>query len=1051
MKKVRLRFMLMAFLVAGFMMPVTGTAAVNGDIPAGLSEGEIPDIDISGTVKDSDGEPLIGVNVVVKGSTKGTSTDFDGEFSLEEVDESAILVFSYIGYQTLEVAVDGRSQINVVMQEDLQQLDEIVVVGYGTQKKANLVGAVTAVSGAKIEAIPAPDVSNAIAGRLPGTTIMQGSGEPGQDAARIMIRGRSTLGKSDQNENIKTTNPLVVIDGIPGRSLTEIDPVDIESISVLKDASAAIYGSAAANGVILVTTKRGKSGYPRLSYQAYQGFMTPTILPKVTNAGDYATMLSEYQDYENRNRTYSDEDIALFYSGKDPWEHPNSDWIGDLVKNWTTTSKHNVTFDGGNNGMLYYVSAGYKNQEAIYQQESTNFKQYNVRAKIEVPFTDWLTTSLDYAGFLNQKMYPTKGAGDIYGQSTRLVPTQWSFWPNGLPGPDIEYGDNPVVTSTFETGYDDHKNYNNQFTFKANVTPAFADGLTLSGFFTYDLGNTYRKRFQKPWILYFPIWESATRNSEGYITDMDLTPTPRGVASPELNEYYERFVRKMGNFSAQYERRFGDHSLNLFGAYEQLDENWNDFNAFRKYYISDLVQSIDAGSDTDKNNAGKLGIYARKSWIGRVNYDYQEKYLAEFLFRRDGSLKFPPDSRWGNFPALLLAWRASEENFWKENLSFINYFKLRGSYGKIGMDPGDPFQYVNKYVLGTGMTFGSSKVVETIVRQSGVANPFITWEKQTTSNIGFEAQFLNNLFHVDLDLFYNKREDILAPRDASVPGFTGLELPDENIARVDNKGFELDAGYHKQINDDFRFDIFGNFSFNKNEVVFMDEPERAVPWQQRTGHPYGAQLLYNAIGIFKDEADLEKFPHWDGAKPGDVIFEDVNGDGVIDSDDRILFDKTDAPRVFYGLGLDATYKNWSLSVLVQGQGEYYRMNVQDDRRGEAGNYFQWHFDNRWRPDNRDATVARAYNRDDQYWAFNRNNSTYWWDNMAYARLKNLVLSYTIPREVFGNLGISYANVFFSGNNLALLYSAQRNFDPEIGAPMTYPAVKTLALGVKVTF
>src|SRR5690625_49424 len=280
MKKVRLKFMLMAFLVAGFMMPVTGTAAVNGYVPAGLSEGEIPDIDISGTVKDSDGEPLIGVNVVVKGSTKGTSTDFDGEFSLEEVDESAILVFSYIGYQTLEVAVDGRSQINVVMQEDLQQLDEIVVVGYGTQKKANLVGAVTAVSGAKIEAIPAPDVSNAIAGRLPGTTIMQGSGEPGQDAARIMIRGRSTLGKSDQNENIKTTNPLVVIDGIPGRSLTEIDPVDIESISVLKDASAAIYGSAAANGVILVTTKRGESGYPRLSYQAYQGFMTPTILPK---------------------------------------------------------------------------------------------------------------------------------------------------------------------------------------------------------------------------------------------------------------------------------------------------------------------------------------------------------------------------------------------------------------------------------------------------------------------------------------------------------------------------------------------------------------------------------------------------------------------------------------------------------------------------------------------------------------------------------------------------------------------------------------------------
>src|SRR5690625_4172965 len=274
------------------------------------------------------------------------------------------------------------------------------------------------------------------------------------------------------------------------------------------------------------------------------------------------------------------------------------------------------------------------------------------------------------------------------------------------------------------------------------------------------------------------------------------------------------------------------------------------------------------------------------------------------------------------------------------------------------MDRGDPFQYVNKYVLGTGMTFGSSKVVETIVRQSGVANPFITWEKQTTSNIGFEAQFLNNLFHVELDLFYNKREDILAPRDASVPGFTGLELPDENIARVDNKGFELDAGYHKQINDDFRFDIFGNFSFNKNEVVFMDEPERAVPWQQRTGHPYGAQLLYNAIGIFRDEAHLEEYPHWSGAKPGDVIFEDVNGDGVIDSDDRILFDKTDAPRVFYGISLDITYKKWRLAALLQGQGEYYQQNIQDGRRGDGRNCFRWHFYSRG---NRDSPTGSVDN------------------------------------------------------------------------------------------
>jgi len=451
------------------------------------------------------------------------------------------------------------------------------------------------------------------------------------------------------------------------------------------------------------------------------------------------------------------------------------------------------------------------------------------------------------------------------------------------------------------------------------------------------------------------------------------------------------------------------------------------------------------------DNWGDMYIYARRSWIGRFNYSYQGKYLLEAIFRRDGSLKFPPDSRWGNFPGLLLGWRASEENFWKENLNFINYFKLKGTYGKMGMDPGDPFQYMNKYILVNGLTMGSGKVIETAVRQEGVANPFITWEKQTTYNAGFESQLLDNLFSLNFDYFYSKRSDILAPRDASVPRFTGLALPDENIAEVDNRGIEVEAGYHKQFNNDFRLDLSGNIAYNHNEVVFSDEPERAVPWQQRTGHPYGTVLLYNAIGIFADEAHVNSYPSWSNAKPGDVIFEDVSGDGEITADDQILLDKTDAPEIFYGISLDVSYKNWTLSVLAQGQGTYYRRNIQDGRRGEAGNYFQWSFDNRWTPDNRNTDVARAYNRDDLYWAFDVNNSTYHYDNMAYCRLKNAVLTYNIPGSVFGNTGISRASVYFSGNNLFLIYAAQRNFDPEIGAPMTYPAIRTLAIGARITF
>lgn len=1007
---------------------------------------------VSGRVAEHNGQPLPGVTVVVKGTTVGTITDDNGEYVLDVPAGSDQLVFSFIGMRSVEEPINDRMTVNVTMEADVVGLEEVIAIGYASQKKANIVGSVTSVSGDKIASIPAPDISNAISGRMPGSVIIQQSGEPGQNDARILVRGRASLGDPDDAARDEALSaPLVVVDGVPGRSLNEIDPVDIESISVLKDASAAIYGAQAANGVILVTTKRGQTGKPTLNYQFYQGFMAPTILPEVTNAGDYATMLSEYQDYEGKPRSFSDEDIALFYSGRDPWEHPNSDWVGDLVADWTTTSKHNVSLDGGSNGMYYYVSLGYKNEEAIYEQESTRYKQYNLRAKLELPVTDWLKASIDYAGFLNNKLYPTKGAGDIYGQSTRLVPTQWSFWPTGEPGPDIEYGDNPVVTSTLEGGTDDQKSYINQTTFGVTITPPFVKGLTLNGMFTYDVTNWYRKRFRKPWTLYFPKWDTAVRDSDGFITDMELTPTLRGYSAPELAEDYDRSVRKLGTVSFNYARDFGDHSFNLFGAYEQVEQNGNYFGAFRKYYISEVVKTLDAGADADQDNWGSMDIYARKSFIGRLNYNFQGKYLLEAIIRRDGSLKFPPDSRWGNFPGLLVGWRASEENFWKANLAFINYFKLRASYGKMGMDPGDPFQFMNKYILASGLTMGTGKVVETVVQQQGVANPFITWEKQTTYNLGFESQLVDNMFSLNADVFYSKRSDILASRDASVPGFTGLALPDENIAEVDNRGFEIEAGYHKTINSDFRFDLGGNIAYNHNEVVFMDEPERAQPWQQRTGHPYGARLLYNAIGIFADQAAVDAYPSWPGAKPGDVIFEDVSGDGQITSDDRILLDKTDAPEIFYGITLDVAYKNWTLSMLAQGQGTYYRMNIADGRRGEAGNYFQWSFDNRWTPQNTNTDVARAYNRDDLYWAFDVNNSTYHFDNMAYCRLKNAVLTYHIPRRVFGNSGISRASVYFAGNNLFLIYAAQKNFDPEIGAPMTYPAVKTFAIGARVTF
>lgn len=1011
-------------------------------------------IKVSGKITDSaNREAIPGVTIIVKGTTIGIVSDIDGGYTINVPNRNSVLVFSFVGYKTQEIVVSNETSINVSLVSDVTDLDEVVVVGYGVQKRANVVGAVASIGGEKLLAIPAMNVSNAISGLIPGTTIIQQTGEPGQMSPRIMVRGRTTVNSDNSRmSNRSETAPLVVIDGVPGRSMDEIDPNDIESLSVLKDASAAIYGAQAANGVILIQTKSGKEGKPRLNYQFYQGVMTPTLLPEVTDAAEYATMLSEYQVAQGKARRYSDADIELFKNGKDPWEHPNTDWYGDLIKKWTTTTRHNITLDGGSKGMKYYVSFGYKTDDAFYKASSTKYKQYNVRTKMEMPVTDWLKTGVELAGFLNNRIYPYKSADAIVGQSTRLVPTNWSFWPTGEPGPDIEYGDNPVETSTFSAGKNDQKTYRLLSTFNATVTVPFIKGLSFTGSYNYDLTNYYNKAFYQPWTLYYPNWTKATRGADGFITAMPLTPTLRGLSSAENNERYDRTINQTIQFNGNYAKSFGDHNITLFGGFEQYQSDYNYFYAYRKYYISSVIQTMDAGNAKDQNIRGSASVYARKSWLGRAHYDYKGKYLAEVVFRADGSLKFPSSDRWGYFPGLLLGWRASEENFWKANLSFINYFKLRASFGMMGMDPGDPFQFMDKYGIGTGMTFGTSGAIQTVVGPPTVANPNITWETQKTYNIGFDSKFVNELFHLNAEFFYSKREDILVTKDASVPNFTGLSLPQENLGIVDNRGFELDGGVHKNLNKDLRIDVTANFSYNHNEIVFMDEPVRAKPWQQLTGHSYGAWLMYDAIGIFKDQAQIDATPaKLAGTKPGDVIFRDVSGDGLITGDDQILFDRVDAPEIFYGGNISVSWKEFTLSMQIQGQGEFLKRSQYDNRRGEAGNYYQWQYDNRWTPTNTVTNIARAYNRDDLYWSPDVRMSDYWLENTAYCRLKNVVLNYVIPAKYYSKIGLARASVYFTGNNLALIYSATKKWDPETNNPGVYPTMKTFAIGANITF
>ena len=838
---------------------------------------------VTGQVKDPAGQPLQGVNILLKGTTKGSVSDKEGNFSIKAGDDD-VLIFSFIGFITTEIPIKGHTAINVKLEAESGSLSDVVVVGYGTQKKVNVIGSVVTVGSKELSASPVSTISNAIAGRLPGAIVQQSNGEPGKDGASILIRGMATLGNNE---------PLIVIDGILGRDLNSINPNDVESISVLKDASAAIYGARAANGVILVTTKRGKDGAPlTVNYSFYQGFLSPTKLPKMADAASYAEMIREMQAYggvAEANKKFSAEDVEKFKSGAYPWTHPNTDWIDASFKKYSLSSNHNVSVSGGNKAVNYYVSFGTQQDNGIFKKSSTSFNRYNIKDTVEGKVNEYLTIGLDVNGSQENRVYPSVDAGFNLDGAIKSLPTSPAFYPNGLPGPDIAYGQNPVVTVTDQTGFDDSKRYRANNIFSANLKIPGVKGLAVSSYYAYDINIGQRKLFQTPWTLYQldePAYKAAgnTGVEDG---SAFLVGTPKGTSEPFLRDFYDDARTKTFNIKADYNTTInGSHNISAFIAYESSEFEGKGIDAFRRYFISAQLPYLFAGGDAEKNNSEFISIDSRINYFGRLSYNYKETYLFQFSFRRDGSLRFSKESgRWGNFPSVLAGWRISNENFWKKSVRFINYFKLKASWGQLGNDLVDPFQYLSSYSLSTGYVLGSGRSYATGLSQIGATNPKITWEVANVYNAGFESMFFDNRVTLNADFFYQRRNNILVKRNASVPDFTGIQLPDENFGIVDNKGFELVLGYNNRVND-FTYMLNGNFAFARNKVIEFDEPERSVPWQVLTGHPQGSELVYNAIGIFRDQAQIDKTAHVSGAIPGDIIIQDFNNDGEINSDDR---------------------------------------------------------------------------------------------------------------------------------------------------------------------
>ena len=1037
----------------------------------------IAQVTVSGTITSaSDGVPLPGVSVVdVNDATNGVVADFDGNYTITVDNGNTSLRFSSIGYKTAVLAVNNQTTINVSLEEDVANLDEVVVVGYGTQKKATVTGAVTAVQGTVLEASPAVSISNSLAGRLPGVVIIQTSGEPGNDESTITIRGTNTLGNNQ---------PLIVIDGIPDRDggIGRLNGNDIENISVLKDASAAIYGARAANGAIIVTTKQGKAGKPTITYNADFGLNQPTVIPKMSNAVEYANIMNELPIYNNipvnewgaassaikstgtydsptagigtLNAQYSPAAVAAHGNGSDRILYPDTDWFGDTFKEWALQQRHNITVSGGSEAIKYFTSLGYTDQDAYYKNSANRFQQYNFRINTDARITDHISAKLGFAYRKEDRRFPTEGAGAIFRMLMRGRPTEPAIWPNGLPGPDIENGQQPVVVTTNATGYDNQPTDYLQLTGSVDITNPWIDGLKLTLLAGIDQSQQRQKRWETPWTLYFldrdKYVQTGVAEFNGAIrsnfTDARLTQSSGNILNTNLTALLN------------YDKSFGDHTFNVLAGVTREVFQGEFFSAFRREYISTAVDQLFAGGATQTVNGSGFNR-TRLGYYGRFQYNFKEKYLAEFIWRYDGSYIFPEVDRFGFFPGVLAGWNISSEDWF--NIKGIDYLKLRASYGQMGNDQVffnnslQEFAFLSTYGFNE---FPIDGQVVTTLQEAVLANPSFTWERANNFNVGLDGIILNGNLSFTLEYFLNKRDQILIQQTGSTPGSSGISnlLPPVNAGKVDNEGYEFALNYYGGSEDGFKWDAGINGGYAKNKVVFFDEIPGAPSYQLAEGKPIGGYLVYESDGAFLDQAainanTLDYSSVTPELKPGDMKFKDINGDGVIDADDQVRLDENQTPTFNFGATFNASYKNFDLSVLLQGAtGASIRIYTES---GDIGNFLKYSHDNRWSIDNPSSVHPRLASRGDTYYTGgNYANNTYFLFSKDYIRLKNIQLAYNFPSKLIEPFGLSKFRVYVSGLNLFTI-AANDIFDPEANnsAGTYYPQARVINTGFSLTF
>ncbi len=1029
-------------MAAGTLLCVPCTAAAEGLSNDGIEQAD-KDITVNGTVIDEFDMPVIGASIIIKGeSGVGTITDFNGKFTLS-VPSDAVLQISYIGYKTTEIAVNRQQVLKVVLQEDTETLDEVVVVGYGIQKKASVTGSVAAISSDKLTEVKTTNVTNMLAGRLPGLRAVQRSGSPGDDEASVDIRGYGDM--------------LVIVDGVE-RDYSQLDPNDIESISILKDAAAAVYGFKGSNGVLLVTTKKGTEQKAKIEYNGYVGIQQTTRYPKMMNAYQYASLYNEAIYNDNPwigQNAYSQEQLDSYKNGT-----AGTDWWNETMRNSAPQTSHNLSVTGGSEKVKYYMSVGYMGQEGILQSNDWNYRRYNVRSNISAEIAKGLTVDLNLSGRYDNRQRPYD-AGNIFRSAQMAKPT-YSVYANDNPDYWGATGDmpNPVhVSDSDNSGNEDRmrREFNSSLSITWEVP--WVKGLIAKAMMAYDYKNTEYKTWRKDLTEY--TYDAATD-----------TYTGKDVYTAHLESQLENYVKPTYQFSLNYNNTFAKvHNVGAMMVWEMYDDKTSYVTGERDFAIG-LIPDLDYGNETNQVASGKTQRTAHAGLVGRLNYDYANRYLLEFNFRYDGTYKFQSGKRWGFFPGISAGWRVSEEDFFKDWLPNMDNLKLRGSYAKVG-DEGDfdAFQYLEGYETGSTYIMGSNGVTSGLAT-TGMANTWLTWYESRIMNFGFEASYNRGIISMEFDWFRRNRSGLPATRTGSLPTTFGEDMPQENLNSDINKGFEIVIG-HKYSIGDFNYSISANFSTTR---IMYDYVEREAStnkydnWRNNTNNRYkDIRWGKKVIGQFTSYEEILNSPIQDEngnrtLMPGDLKFEDYNNDGIIDDKDTQPIGHGDTPRMYYGLNINTEYKGFDLTAFFQGAAGH-DIFVSGDildpfiQQG-LGNGLElmtdrWHREDptdpysEWIPGYMPAprVAGVANNRSSNSWSLH---------DASYLRLKTVELGYTLPKSLTAKAFIERVRFYVNCNNLLTFTSndpMMKSIDPENNDSYMryYPQMRTYNFGVNVTF